>query len=335
MLDAAISNQESAYIQHALRIHELLAATTDLSPRNRDLNQHLSAFVRDTMRPRSSEQITAILAAPEIQKIMPFLRERLGNAEYAMELFSAKAMCGLIGAADDFRAYASFDDFIYMDNYRALVDLELKAMGWPTKMPGLNPETQSIAFVGAGPLPISAILFHLKTGMRITCIDSDPAACEMGSRLIRHLAKNNQRYRTLGDKMGYVVNNGAAHDYVTHPIIFIASLVGNKDAVLTRIQATSNTHATVLIRTAEGLSQLLYQPYEFKGGMEDYNTYLARKTPVSETAINTTYVCKFPSGKHFPKEKARWNLNDARDLNGFEGFRKRCYRKAQPGTLVI
>jgi hypothetical protein len=317
-------------------VHEVvrfLSSAEDLSPHNRELSALLSRFVRTTMQPRPASDIAAILQDPFVKKATPHLRALLGRTEYAMEHFSAQAILGLTDAAG-LEPYASFDNFIYMDNYRALVDQEIAALGWPKKMTGLNIETQSVAFVGAGPLPISAILFHLRTGMPVTCIDSDPQAHERGLQLLRYLAATwPKRYGSLDKSMSYVLADGAKHDYVTHPIVFIASLIDNKDAVLTQITQSSNTHATVVIRTAEGLATLLYEPYATQGGLEDYNVYLRKATQPSPLTINTSLVFRFPSGKNFPSAKARIMGPD--DLLQLQGLRQRWRPRTQAHLILV
>ncbi|MFY9288818.1 MAG: nicotianamine synthase family protein [Alphaproteobacteria bacterium] len=289
------------YVNHAFSVYSFVSQQQDLSPRNPALNGVLSAFVHETMRERAPADVAAILSHPIIQEIAPELRRHLGRAEFEMECYCAAAMAGNIpGAASH---YSDYSGFIYRGNYEALVESELRAMKWHIKQPPLKPESESVAFVGAGPLPISAIMFSQRTGLPVTCIDIDPEACRLGANLIRHLAATDPLCRDIDKRIHYVCSSGDAHDYATHPIVFIASLVDQKDKVLQRIVRTSHTVAMTVVRTAEGLSTLLYQPEDCIAGQEEYNMYLTGQSKRTADAINTSLVYKFPPGKWFARNK--------------------------------
>jgi hypothetical protein len=295
MLTAVQQFSVETYIDHVRRVHDFLIAQTDLSPRNPVVNAVLYGFVRDTMKMRSPDEVGAILNTPVIRQIAPSLRQLLGRAEYEMECFCARAMIGDETAAEG--RFSSYSDFIYRGNYEALVAAELHALKWHVKAPPIEPERESVAFVGAGPLPISAIMFHERTGLHVTCIDRDATASRLGQRLVLHLAATEPRYRNLDKAVHFVHEPGEEHDYATHPIVFIASLVEKKVPVVMRIVQTSHAVATTIIRSAEGLSTLLYKPEDGLEGQEEYNVYLTGKTGSSPDVINTSLVYEFPAGK--------------------------------------
>ena len=294
----------SAYIEHVLSTHAFLKRQSDLSPRNPKVNGVLYGFVRNTMKPRSADEVATILSAPVIQQVAPDLRRLLGRAEYEMECFCASAMIGDETGAEG--RFSSYGNFIYRGNYEALVAAELHAMKWHIKAPPIKLEHESVAFVGAGPLPISAIMFHRRTGLQVTCIDSDERACILGRQLILYLAAKEPGYVDLDKQIHFVHKAGEDHDYVTHPIVFIASLVEKKDPIVMRIVKTSHTVATTVIRSAEGLSTLLYKPEDCVAGQEEYNIYLAGKTNPSPQAINTSLIYRFPPSKYWARNKIEW-----------------------------
>jgi Nicotianamine synthase protein len=289
------------YIDHVRRVHDFLTGQTDLSPRNPVVNAVLYGFVHDTMKGRSPEEVEAILSTAAIREIAPSLRQLLGRAEYEMECFCARAMIG--DATGTEGRFSSYGHFIYRGNYEALVAAELHALEWHVKAPPIKPECESVAFVGAGPLPISAIMFHERTGLHVTCIDSDETASALGQQLVLHLAATEPRYKSLDKAIHFVHKPGEEHDYATHPIVFIASLVEKKVPVVMRIVQTSDTVATTVIRSAEGLSTLLYKPEDCVGGQEEYNVYLTGKTTSSSEAINTSLIYKFPTGKSWAQKQ--------------------------------
>jgi len=300
------------YLTRAANTYAFLERQTDLSPRNGELNKMLHGFVTDTMRPRSKEETIAILNAPTLREIAPGLRRLLGRAEYEMEQYCANAMIGNEPNAQE--RYASYPHFIYRKNYEALVASELHAMRWWIKQPPLKKDRESVAFVGAGPLPISAIMFHKRTGLPVTCVDSDERAFTLGRDLIFHLSATNPQMKDLHKHVHYVHAAGEDHDYVTHPIVFIASLVAQKAPVVMQIVRSSHTVSTTVIRTAEGLSTLLYQPEGCAPGQEEYNVYLTGKTRPTARAINSSLVYRFPPGKCWMRNKIEWQ-GQAEDMH--------------------
>jgi hypothetical protein len=150
-----------------------------------------------------------------------------------------------------------------------------------------------------------------KSGYNVTCVDSDEDACRLGTELIRHLARTYPGFEGLDKKVGYIHVAGADHDYVTHPIVFIASLVGDKTPVMMQIVRTTHVAATMVVRTAKGLSGLLYQPETIARGMEEYNLYLSGESKLCPGAINTSLILKYPPGKNFLRNKTGLPLADA------------------------
>jgi hypothetical protein len=292
MLTPAQQLSVQDYLDHVTSIYALLAEQSDLSPRNAKINAALYRFVLDTMKPRSSEEIVAILNTPVIQQVVPGLWRLLSRAECEMEFYCASAMTGGETGAEEH--FSSYRGFIYRSNYEALVAAELDVIKWSSEPAPIRSDGESIAFVGSGPLPISAIMFHLRTGLPVTCIDSDETACVLGRQLVRHLAANEPGCRELENAIRFRHARGEEHDYATHPVVFIANLVAEKDLIVMRIMETSRVEATAVIRSAEGLSTLLYKPADGVAGEEGYDAYLIGKTSPSPEAINTSLIYRLP-----------------------------------------
>jgi hypothetical protein len=87
----------------------------------------------------------------------------------------------------------------------------------------------------------------------MTCLDIDEQAHSLGRRIVQELDKE-------GDS-DYILNDGALHDYTGFDLVWIASLVPNKEEILERIYQT-NPDATVAIRSVDGIHQLLYEPVD-------------------------------------------------------------------------
>lgn len=226
-----------------LRAHEALGSEADVSPRNPVINDALSALVRGILEGCPPDEVRDVLDDPGVRAIRGKLIERLAVAESEMERCWSETFCarGRLEAAD-------FEDFIYWNCYRHLVGAELGNLP-----PSLDlGQGQSIAFVGAGPLPLSAIIMHLSTGRRVTCIDRDPRACGLACELCR-------RAGLTGIDVACAC--GAGYDYASNPMVFIASLVPEKGKVVRCIREKC-PHAVVALRSVEGLCSLLYDPVD-------------------------------------------------------------------------
>ncbi len=226
-----------------LEAHEALGRETDLSPRNPVVNDALSVLVRSILEGCPPDDVTDVLDDPGVCAIRGELIERLAVAEGEMERCWGEMLCARARLAA-----ADFEDFIYWDCYRHLVGAELGNLP-----PGLDlGKGQSIAFVGAGPLPLSAIIMHLSTGSKVTCIDRDPRACSLACELCRKAGLTG---------IDIACACGARYDYADNPVVFIASLVPEKGKVMRCIREKC-PHAVVALRSAEGLCSLLYDPVD-------------------------------------------------------------------------
>jgi hypothetical protein len=256
--------------------HATLHHETDLSPRNPRINAALGALVGGVLAVRSGDEAASVLADPGVQALRSGLLAKLAVAEGEMERHWCERLCARAGLAT-----ADLADFVYWDCYRHLVEGELHCL----PPPGEPAKAQCISFVGAGALPLSAILMHVRTGMPVRCIDVDPHACRLA--------------RALCDRLGLAgvgvrCAQGADCDYAQSRVVLVASLVPEKADVVARVRSTSPA-ALVALRSAEGLSTLLYDPVE-ESEIEAMGCTLIGKTGANPHTINTTlfYDAKCP-----------------------------------------
>jgi hypothetical protein len=253
-----------------LRAHAVLGCESDLSPCNPRINEALSSLVQGVMQgcPPGEEQ--RVLADPGVCAVRDALVGRLALAEGAMERYWAEAFCGRARLT-----VADLRTFAYWDCYHHLVQAELA---------GLEPhlgldDGERIAFVGAGPLPLSAIIMRARTGLPVTCIDSDSEACDLARELCRK-----------ADLPGMEIEcaDGTHYDYGSHATVIIASLVPEKAQVMQRIGAT-RPGAVVALRSVEGLCTLLYDPVD-EAEIEMLGCSYLGRTGHNPNTINTTLL---------------------------------------------
>jgi hypothetical protein len=225
-------------VKHA---YDVLSKEQDLSPRNEKINKALTALVNTACLEYDGIDECSVLNDPYLKVIKDKLLDKLSQAEGAMEEFWAERL-----NQKDALSLSDLKEFWYWDNYEQLTKGEI------SHFPSLDlNQGESIAFVGSGPLPLTAIIMHLETGLPVTCIDNDEKAAALSRTLLEKAG--------LSDQIRVVHSDGAHHDYSAHPVTIVASLVPNKDKVVQAIKST-RAQAFIGLRSAERMHALLYRP---------------------------------------------------------------------------
>lgn len=169
---------------------------------------------------------------------------------------------------------SSLKEFLYWKCYESLVEIEEKGLKKIT-----NALPRSMVFVGAGPLPLTALLWHSVTKGEVVCLDYNPEVVKQSTELIKRLGKE--------DNIKIFEADGCVFDYQGMDFIMIASLVPNKIDIIKQISLTS-ANAIIGIRSAEDLHTLLYEPVkeeELKGLQ-----FLSQTKATKETINCTVFV---------------------------------------------
>jgi Nicotianamine synthase protein len=255
-------------VARVLTAHATLIAEDDLSPRNPKVNAVLSALVQAITEVCPPNHAKDVLQEPAVCAARTELLRRLAIAEYEMERSWGAAFCSRFSLS-----LGDFSDFIYWDSYRHLVEGELHHLALSPKF-GTG---QGIAFIGAGPLPLSAFIMHARTGVKVTCIDVDPRACGSARELCCKAG--------LWD-IAVVCADGEEYDFTNHPVAFVASLVDDKVRVVRRIREKC-PHALIALRSVEGLCTLLYESVD-EEELKALGFRLVGRTTHNPQVINTT-----------------------------------------------
>lgn len=220
-----------------------LAGRRDLRP-GPDVDQLFGRLVRAVLA-TPAEVAAHVLADPGVRALAGDLRELCGRGETELE----RAWAGRIAAGE------SADDelarFPYLDNYRRLVSMELDALA------AVTPTAQrSVAFVGAGPLPLSALLFA-RPGTSVHGFDRDQDAVDRARRTAASLGRSDVRFDCA---------DATAVDLGAYDVVVLAALVGatpaEKRLILGSLAAAMRPGAVLLARSADGLRTLLYPAVE-------------------------------------------------------------------------
>jgi hypothetical protein len=166
-------------------------------------------------------------------------------------------------------------EFLYWRNYEQLLGMELKALAaiWRFKAQ----KHGEIVFVGGGPLPLSAIVLHMRTGKPVLCVDADAEASECAGKLLAKLSLS---------QVSAVHTDGMDFDYGGASSIFIASLANRKMDVAKRIVETCK-EPVVAVRTVDGVRALLYRPADV-AALKAAGLSLAGQTKADAETINST-----------------------------------------------
>lgn len=208
------------------------------------------------------------------------LRRLCAEGETQME----RAWARRIAVADDpDRALA---DFPYAENYRRLVRLEVDVLGRTVRR-----RVAQVAFVGAGPLPLSALYLARMLGAPVDAVDRDPAATAEG-RLVA---------AALGDSatVSFVRADATDVDFRRYDVVVLAALVGGtpaaKRGVLAHLGATMAPGAVLLARSARAARTLLYPPVD----AADLG-HLRLQTVVHpvDDVVNSVVVARVPGEPH-------------------------------------
>jgi SAM-dependent methyltransferase len=151
--------------------------------------------------------------------------------------------------------------FPYLDNYRRLARLELDTLARVPvpASPAAGRFPRRVVFLGAGPLPLSALLVADALEAPVDAVDCDPIAVDAGRRVADALSRGSQRVR-------FVEGDALTLDVADYDLVMVAALVGAtpvaKQAVLRRLAGAMRPGSLLLARSARAARTLLYPPIE-------------------------------------------------------------------------
>lgn len=108
-----------------------------------------------------------------------------------------------------------------------------------------------VAFVGSGPFPETALSLAREFNCSVTCIDYNPEAVVLSSRLLKSWG--------MSEHLPVFFRNAVDFSFEGYTHIWLAALARPKREILERICATSEQDLTVVCRTVNGLREFLYE----------------------------------------------------------------------------
>lgn len=190
-------------------------------------------------------QAQDILAHPEVDRRRDTIRDLSARGETALEHAWARRI------VDDPDPAVALRAFPYLDNYDRLTALEVRLL----RRSGAAPT--SVAVLGCGPLPLSALGYADALGAPVVGLDRDPAAVALAREVSGRIGATAVRFEQA---------DAADVDLADHDAVVLAALVGEspsaKAVILREMAATMRPGTTLLARSARGLRTLLYPPMD-------------------------------------------------------------------------
>jgi SAM-dependent methyltransferase len=223
------------------RLYRQLAAQASLAPG--PVVDALFGRLVDLVTTASLPAVQRLVDDPVVQAIQPRLHQLCARAETELE----SAWAERVMASD--QPCEELERFPYYGNYGQLTRLEWYAIGGVTTC-----RPRRVAFVGSGPLPLSAMLLARDYGVTVTSYDRDPGAVEQGRRLAAALG--------LAGLTFHRADACRCPDLRGYDVVILAALVGmnapEKRRVLRQLYARLRPGALLAARSAHGARTLLY-----------------------------------------------------------------------------
>lgn len=253
--------------------NELLQKELDLSPANHIVKNIINRLSLQLRSHYLSEEIQSVLSNDYIRMNLGKLQHKLSEAEFLAELGDSRDICNSESSVLD-----ALIKLPTWNIYGTLVSQELSTLRQLIRQDS-HTEKLPIIFVGSGPMPLSAIILHQLSDVKVICIEMDSIAYDASCYLHERLG--------LEDKVTVVMGNGSEFNYSSYSQIFVASLVRNKMEVLERIIQTASD-PLVAIRTAEGMKQIMYEAIDESHLNKQGWRILGRTCPKENLVINST-----------------------------------------------
>jgi nicotianamine synthase len=177
------------------------------------------------------------------------LRRLCAEGEDQLERAWARRICR---AHDPVACLAGFP---YADNYRRLVRLELDTVARVASRP-----VRHAVFLGAGALPLSALMAAAALEVAVDAVDRDREASDTGRQVAAALG---------ADGVRFVAGDASTLEVAAYDLVVVAALVGAtceaKRALLARLATAMAPGATLLARGARSARTLLYPPVDLDG----------------------------------------------------------------------
>jgi nicotianamine synthase len=193
-----------------------------------------------------SPRVARVLEDERIRSRLTGLHEICAEGEYLLEMHWAARIAAAARPRDELAG------FPYLENYRELTRLEINLL----RCFGVEPaRARRICFLGAGPLPLSAVCLYRELAVPIDVVDRSAEAVTLGSACAEALLGPGALSFHRADAADFEPTAEA-------DIVVLGALAGleseAKNAILEALWGRLRPGAVLLVRSAAGLRRLLY-----------------------------------------------------------------------------
>ncbi|GAB6902869.1 nicotianamine synthase family protein [Kineosporia succinea] len=193
-----------------------------------------------------SARAARVLSDERVASRLSGLHEVCAEGEYLMEIHWSRR----IAVAEKPREV--LEHFPYLGNYRELTRLEINLL----RCFGVEPSAaRRICFLGAGPLPLSAVCLHEELGVMVDVVDRSAEAVALGAACVNALLGHGAVRFHQAEAAEFEAVAGA-------DVVVLGALAGldpaEKNAILAALRQRLSPGAVLLVRSAAGLRRLLY-----------------------------------------------------------------------------
>ncbi|KAI9208379.1 Nicotianamine synthase [Polychytrium aggregatum] len=299
--------QDSHLRRRLIFLHQQLAKyrPDELHP-SPEINALFSELVGLCIQPHPAALTNELLESPELRDVLQALRKIASNGEFCMEQYWTARLTRPSEPTSEPSEPTSeaVRAFPYYQNYVDLTRMELHAVA-ACAASECEPISR-IAFLGSGPLPLSAIVlagmagrfpFLFSPGLVVDCVDISPEATELASRIIDQTCPCSDD-GSADSPLVQAVNACATKVPLDgYDLIHVAALVGDnrkaKVQVLNRIAVDAGPDTIVVIRSADGLRRILYPTVDADMVREAGLVLLGTFIPHGDV-VNSVIVAKRP-----------------------------------------
>lgn len=229
---------ESQLVNLIQGAYEILKIQKDFSPANPIVKKTLTELTQTLIEQNNAEEgfCNAVLTNKGVCNCICTLRDCCQLAEFENEVFWVKHFID--------KGYRSVDELKVFPEFNRYYQIFLNEKGLIEKngIPGKN-----LIFVGSGPLPMTGIMITHFTDYIVDLADWNAQAIELSKQVCANLCPN----------MRIIHNDALAIDYSGYDVVFIASMLINKKALIDKLYNTGVKY--IVIRDAKKFSQLFYE----------------------------------------------------------------------------
>jgi nicotianamine synthase len=270
-------------------VHDELAACLDLRPGPR-VDAAFRRLVRLAVE-GDRDGADSALGDPAVRAVVGSLRAMCIEGEYGLEAMWAERIATSAAPGEE------LERFPYIGNYRALSAMESDAVAQFAGVPA--GAVRRAAFVGSGPLPLTAFLLAARGDTRVDCIERDPTATALSRRAAA--AVGIEDVDVLQAEIPSAPPHGDGRppvDLADYDLVVLAATVGTtperKAGVIAHLGGAMSPGAVLVARSARGLRTLLYPEVDL-AALRGFDV-LGVVHPTGEV-INSVIVARVPGSR--------------------------------------